>query len=622
MIHKKHFLEKWINPQTFIRTKTNLRNRIQSTPFRTFIVFAVAIFLKCFLFNLFAFESLIPDSKKIRYIAAFFCGKASISIFIASFIFLFKRYTWTIILSILLDIWCIGNLIYLRCSELLINLDCFKLIDQLNGFESSILSAIDYQIFLFPIITIIYSHLLLKIRRKRSVIAFTLKSRFVFFTALLLLTSCFIAPVSRITKAHEIQHIDKTHNRIITPAKKACLYFMPFCTVYAETHWLPLGLQVFDESSYVQNQNIISYFPAIFIDNFTHDYLDLTDKDINDPDFQHVFNQVDNQGKVSRNLILILVESMESWLITNNDKLSSPLPNITNFIKNNNVLFASKVTSQIKYGTSGDGQMTLNTGLLPISSGVACIAFGSNTFPNLAGFYKHSVLINPCQNNVWNQNEVTRSYGYKQHIRTQAETDSSVIETLIQYVDSASTPFAVQAITIDTHQPFQKGEINHLDLPQKTPKIISNYINAFAHADSILGMFLEKFKEDSVLKNSIIVITGDHTILKNENLTKLRTFAQDAQLDFDGKNYVPLIIYSPDFEKSTFIDEKTYQMDIFPTILPLINQTDYLFKGFGVNLLDSVARQSRYYSEKRAYEISEKIIRSDYLSQLNEDDHD
>ncbi len=105
-------------------------------------------------------------------------------------------------------------------------------------------------------------------------------------------------------------------------------------------------------------------------------------------------------------------------------------------------------------------------------------------------------------------------------------------------------------------------------------------------------------------------------------MTSLRNFAKENELEFDGQNYVPLIIYSPDFKESTFIDEVTYQMDIFPTILPLINGEDYFFKGFGVNLLDSAARHSRYYSENTAYTISEKIIRNDYISQINGSDDD
>lgn len=596
--------------------KRSLKQAVQSTPFLVFVIFAFALLLKCYLFNAFAFESFIPAHKKLRYLAAAFCGMISASTFVAAFTILFKRNVWSIVISALFDIWCIANLIYLRCNGFFINYDAIKIVDQLNGFESSILSAVNFQLFLFPIITIIYSILLWKLNKEKPA-ASNFKWRLVFFVTVLSLTSLFAAPLSRITKSHEVKHVCKTHEIFLTTAQKECLYFMPFCTIHAETQWTPTGLQVFDEEGYIRNQSILAYLPAIFVTQMNHEYITLTDKDIKDPDFQHAFSKSTGTAKASRNLIIILVESFESWLITNNDKLSSPIPNIVKFIQSNNVLFASKVKSQIRYGSSGDGQMIINTGLLPISTGVACISYGSNVYPNIASFYEHSALINPCQNNVWNQNQVTRSYGYMQHIRAKTESDTASIATLIRYTDTATAPFLAHAITIDTHLPFRKGENNKLNLSEKTPKILSNYINSFAYTDSILGTFLDKFKQDSVLQNSIILITGDHTILNKENLTSLRNFTKENELEFDGQNYVPLIIYSPDFKKSTFIDEVTYQMDIFPTILSLINGEDYFFKGFGVNLLDSTARHSRYYSENTAYTISEKIIRNDYISQIN-----
>ena len=228
---------------------------------------------------------------------------------------------------------------------------------------------------------------------------------------------------------------------------------------------------------------------------------------------------------------------------------------------------------------------------------------------------------------MWNQNQVTRSYGYMQQIRAKTETDTASIATLIRYTDTATVPFLAHAITIDTHLPFRKGENNKLGLSEKTPKILSNYINGFAYTDSILGVFLDKFKQDSVLQNSIILITGDHTILNNENLTSLRNYAKENELEFDGQNYVPLIIYSPDFKKSTFIDEVTYQMDIFPTLLHAINQ-NYFWHGLGIDLLDlptstplpTTHNPSTPYSSPRpitpheASVLSDKLIRTNYFS--------
>jgi hypothetical protein len=54
-------------------------------------------------------------------------------------------------------------------------------------------------------------------------------------------------------------------------------------------------------------------------------------------------------------------------------------------------------------------------------------------------------------------------------------------------------------------------------------------------------------------------------------------------------------------------------MDIYPTILHLIACEDYYWKGFGVNLLDSVARKNRPISEQEAFILSDKLIRANWF---------
>ena len=58
-------------------------------------------------------------------------------------------------------------------------------------------------------------------------------------------------------------------------------------------------------------------------------------------------------------------------------------------LKTTNTLFAPNITSQVKHGVSGDGQMIVNTGLLPISQGSAAAKYGNNVFPNIAHFYQN-----------------------------------------------------------------------------------------------------------------------------------------------------------------------------------------------------------------------------------------
>ena len=79
-----------------------------------FALFALTIFLQCCLFHWLAFHSILISSlwKNPMAFWAFYLPKISISLFIASFVFLFRRKGWTIVVSILINIWIIAELIY------------------------------------------------------------------------------------------------------------------------------------------------------------------------------------------------------------------------------------------------------------------------------------------------------------------------------------------------------------------------------------------------------------------------------------------------------------------------------------------------------------------------------
>ena len=87
------------------------------------------------------------------------------------------------------------------------------------------------------------------------------------------------------------------------------------------------------------------------------------------------------------------------------------MPNLCRFIdENDNILYALKVVSQTKGGTSADGQMIINTGLLPIEQGAACYRFPHHRYPSLSELYSSSCNIIPGSLSVWNQAYMNQVY--------------------------------------------------------------------------------------------------------------------------------------------------------------------------------------------------------------------
>ena len=148
------------------------------------------------------------------------------------------------------------------------------------------------------------------------------------------------------------------------------------------------------------------------------------------------------------------------------------------------------------------------------------------------------------------------------------------------------------------------------------PLIMSAYLNCLHFTDSCIGELFHAVQTNEKLKdNTTIVISGDHTIFRSVN-EEFDVFAQKNGINMQTtKTFTPLIIYSPNISKNMQVTDTCYQMDIYPTIMHLIGCEDYYWKGFGVNLMDSIARHNRPISEQEAYELSDKLIRSNYFAQ-------
>ncbi|MBC7913200.1 MAG: sulfatase-like hydrolase/transferase [Pyrinomonadaceae bacterium] len=113
-------------------------------------------------------------------------------------------------------------------------------------------------------------------------------------------------------------------------------------------------------------------------------------------------------------------------------------------------------------------------------------------------------------------------------------------------------------------------------------------LNAFQYSNNSLGTFLDKIKNSSLGKNTIVVVTGDH------NNLMLFDFDEAHQLQQRG---VPLYMYVPEKYKSnseTDLSRFGSHKDIFPTIfnLALSNAKYY---SLGNNLLDSKLQTEDHY---------------------------
>lgn len=142
-------------------------------------------------------------------------------------------------------------------------------------------------------------------------------------------------------------------------------------------------------------------------------------------------------------------------------------------------------------------------------------------------------------------------------------------------LNKGGKPFFATILTTSSHEA--------LELPGNTafkPKYDYLYDQLFEYADWSVGKFLKESEKEDWFTNTIFVFTADH----GQNFD----FTYDMSLSY---HHIPLIIYSSGNIKPEKIERLGLQIDLFPTILGILN-VSYVNNTFGIDLL----KQKREYA--------------------------
>lgn len=594
-------------------------------------LFMAILFVKTMLFHWFTIHSLLISSifhAPIEFFMFWF-GKVVPVIFFGSLLFFTKRQWWTIIVNIFIDLWCIANLFYFKANTIFLSTEMIGMADNMTGFWDSLSTYMGWDISSFVLLTIFYVAIYFIVFRKNNYIRQPLVGVCGILLVLILnlvgniLYAQWQKRWSPQTEAARIWLEKDSKNEKFT-------YFYPFGNAI---FWATIE-RCLDASawatSYVRTQSIISYFPSALVYyafSPKGEYIPLTELErTNIEKLLHIETNGDSL-QPNQNIIFILFESLESWPINTKIDGFDYLPNISQLTQSNHILYCPYLKSQTKHGNSADGQMIAVTGLLPITSGATCRLYGHNSFPNYAHFYNHSAIVNQSKG-TWQQSVVTSSYQFDELIEPEKSEnwggDAGMFNQLISYVEQQDSSFCVLGITEDSHSPFSYGSTHVTHNPEGMPAIMSAYLNSIHHTDSCVGALVDHVMSSPLAQNTMIVITGDHTIFRSSSaFGYFDDYAKAHNINFEaGNTYTPLIIYSPYIDGNNVVDDIAYQMDIFPTILNLIGCNNYSWHGLGISLVDYDAAnsvntppvlRSRKISEDEAYQISDKLIRSNYF---------
>ena len=149
-------------------------------------------------------------------------------------------------------------------------------------------------------------------------------------------------------------------------------------------------------------------------------------------------------------------------------------------------------------------------------------------------------------------------------------------------------PFLASVFTLSSHHPFILPD-KYKDKFRKGPAPI---LEVISYTDFALKEFFGEIADASWFKNTLFVITADHT---NESVHK------EYQNNL-GYYSIPVIFYKPGSTLRGIKDRIAQQIDIMPTVLSYLN-FDEEFIAFGNNLLDDSYESFAFNTNGSTYHI-------------------
>ena len=378
---------------------------------------------------------------------------------------------------------------------------------------------------------------------------------------------------------------------------------------------------------YVNTVNYISYFDfngfvPFCIHSFINTILEKRSLDIKEKEeiesflSKYMLKYTDNQYAVKekQNLIVIIVESLNSWLI--NFKLDSieVTPHLNQLCQENNSILALHIQPQVKSGRSSDAHFMYNTGLLPINNGAVAVRFGEAEYPSLAkalkGYKSLSMVCDDAK--YWNQETAFKSYGFTQLYDSRSMMNTSgnindhiLLEKAANQIKHADFPFYAQLVTISMHYPYNTLEIPSTNISKSKlyTKNIRNFLEKAHFCDNAIGKFIQELKETGIYEKSLIAIISDHNeIDKNQIENRKETLPEDKEIAMIILNGSQKLNYTSKME----------QIDIYPTLLDLMGANNYPWKGLGHSIFRKDSILLLPLEERRSY-ISDLIITKGYF---------
>ena len=306
-----------------------------------------------------------------------------------------------------------------------------------------------------------------------------------------------------------------------------------------------------------------------------------------------------------KNLVVVLCESLESWVIGLRMEGKEITPNLNRAIADAQTLYAPNTLTQVKGGRSIDCQLLLNAGLLPLRSGCYAMKYTGNNYHTLtkamaSTYNSRSYLLTVDKPITWNQAQVAKAFGIDTLLSKDSwQLDEKVgsrkklgdVSFMRQAVEKMKTEqiwkrgehVYLQFVTYSGHNPFiLPDNLKRIHFKGNYPQKMLDYMTMANYTDHAVGILLQYLKSRPDWHETMVVIVGDHEGLAADR-ADIRRSAEGRRV-VSASQFTPFIVLNSPVTMR--YDGILGQVDMYPTILNLMHLDNYYWRGMGQSILD------------------------------------
>lgn len=315
-----------------------------------------------------------------------------------------------------------------------------------------------------------------------------------------------------------------------------------------------------------------------------------------------------------KNVIYILMESIDSWLVT-----KDVMPTLYN-LKETGLNFTNRYSPSFGGGQTINSEFAMNTGLYAASNSKAVYNYDKNDFSfSLANMLKannySAVSIHTNTGSFYNRTYFHEALGYDNHYALadmkninhtdyNYYNDSSLVKNDEVYnLIVREEPFYSFIITYSAHVPYDDTNdrcvTNPYNLNVDGNNELSCIRNLARETDEMLRILIERLESDNLLDNTVLVLATDHYTYGYDDQNSIKKY-KNTDNDYLLQN-VPLVIWSPNLKHEN-IDTLMDTADILPTLLYMLgieyNPNYYI----GTNVFSENHENFVYFSSDTFYD--------------------